>query len=115
MLFTHVKKDNWNLGFGNWHKGKIDDAIISNNQDLIKVINTVAQIASDYLERYPQRCLELKPIDEKRKRLYNHVFRRHFKEIDSIFQIIGFVDNVAEIYSIEKNYDNFELKRKFEK
>lgn len=114
VLFTHIKEDNWNLGFGDWHKGEIDDAIISNNQDLVKVIGTVAQIATDYLEIYPHRCLVIKPIDEKRKRLYNHVFRRHFKEIDTIFKIIGYINGIAENYSFEKNYDSFELKRKFE-
>lgn len=114
VLFTYIKDDIWNLGFGDWHKGNIDHWIVSNNNDLVKVIGTVAKIAYEFLEIHPNRSVEIKPIDEKRKRLYNHIFRRHFSIIEPVFQIIGYKDTVGEYYVPEKNYDSFELKRKFE-
>ena len=51
-------------------------------------------------------------IDEKRNRLYNAVFRRHFKDIEPIFEITGIIKDRKETYSPEKYYERFELKLK---
>ena len=108
-----LDEDNlWNLGFGDWHKGKIDDQVMSNNNDVSKVINTVGKIVYDFFEHYPDRIVSIKPVDEKRKRLYNYVFQRHIIEIEPNFDVIGFIDNKSEVYSAIKNYDSFEIKLK---
>ena len=41
VLFTHLRDNLWNLGFGDLHKGQIDDSIISNNHDIVKLIGTI--------------------------------------------------------------------------
>ena len=54
--------------------------------------------------------------DEKRKKLYNHIFRRHYEDINLLFHITGiYLDSEKEDYSPQKNYDFFRLKRKFVK
>lgn len=119
VVFSPLGKKLWNLGFGDLrYNGDIDDSTVSNNDDLVKVISTVAKIAYEFSDKYPLRRLQIKPVDEKRKRLYNHVFRRHYATISADFDIIGitgFNDSIIEKYSPEKTYNMFELNRKIKK
>ena len=81
VQFDLIDGNLWNLGFGDLNNGLVDDSIITNNQDAHKVIRTVAKIAIDFLAEYPNYTLEITPVDEKRKRLYNGVFQKYFKDI----------------------------------
>jgi hypothetical protein len=112
ILFTYIEDNLWNLGFGDWHKGKVDDSVVTNNQDLVKVISTVAKVAYHFFEDFPERSIEIKAVDERRKKLYNYVFQKHFKEIEPLFQITGFRNNIEELYSPNSFYDSFILKPK---
>ena len=40
IQFTQLESNEWNLGFGDLKDGNIDDLIISNNDDIFKVIKT---------------------------------------------------------------------------
>ena len=116
VVFTPLGKKLWNLGFGDLqYHGYIDDSVVSNNDDLIKVISTVAKITYEFSEKYPLRHLQIKPVDEKRRRLYNHVFRRNYDIIYANFEITG-INNlngiIREHYSPEETYNSFELKRR---
>ncbi len=94
---------------------QIDDSIISNNHDIVKLIGTIAKIVYDFSKAFPLSRIEINPIDEKRKRLYHHVFRRNFDIINADFQVKGVYKGIdeEEDYSPEKIYDFFRLKRKF--
>jgi hypothetical protein len=110
--FTPLTNDDWNLGFGDFKNGEIDDIVMTNNQDVIKVIRTVAQITIEFFKKYPHAIVVIKPVDEKRKKLYNIVFQRHFAEIDALFDIIAYLGIRKEIYHVETIYDSFELSLK---
>jgi hypothetical protein len=112
VLFTPIRNGKWNLGFGDWKNNDIDDKTMSNNQDVVKVIGTVAKVAIEFLEHYPDATLVIKPVDEKRKKLYNIVFQRHFETIKDKFKIIGINGKRRRIYSPEKVFDHFELSLK---
>ncbi len=114
VQFNLIGGQRWNLGFGDWKFGNIDDLVISNNQDAIKVVRTVAKITIDFFEQNPQCIIVINPIDEKRKRLYNFVFKRHFKDIVLIYEVIGLIGKKKENYNPEKFYDSFEIYLKFE-
>ena len=100
----------WNLGFGDLVDGELNDSVISNNHDVLMVIGTVAKIIYIFFAHYPDAEILIRPVDEKRKRLYNIVFQRHFDEISPIFEIIGIRDTIFEPYSVEQNYDFFIIK-----
>ncbi len=114
VQFSVNENNYWNLGFGDWQKGRIDDNIITNNFDVAKVMRTIARIVYVFFEHYPNRTVYIKPVDEKRKRLYNLIFQRHFKEIEPVFELLGAIGNQFEPYSNEENYDFFILKIKSE-
>ncbi len=110
--FTLNDDNTWNLGFGDWRNGNVDGEIITNNHDAMRVIRTVAKATLDFLETYPQKVVTIQAIDEKRNKLYNFAFRRHFKDIEAIFDIIGIMNGEKESYSPEKHYERFEIKLK---
>ncbi len=112
VSFTLLEDNLWNLAFGDVNKGNFDGSIISNNHDLLKIIGTVAKITYEFSATFPLRNIHIKPVDEKRKKLYNHVFRRHYAVINATFQIIGLKNGIEEPYSMGKVYDVFKLKRR---
>ena len=114
VIFSNVGKRLWNLGFGDLDGFDIDDSVVSNNNDVVKVISTVTKIAYDFSENFPFRRLQIKPVDEKRRRLYNHVFRRNYEAINTHFLIIGINGHKRETYSPENYYQHFEINRKLE-
>jgi hypothetical protein len=109
VQFSFTGDNIWNLGFGDLHKGLIDDSIVTNNQDIRKVIQTVAKIAIDFLVQYPNTTLEIKPVDEKRRRLYNGVFLKYLSDIEPLFNVLGTFEGREEVYSPLKSYDSFKI------
>ena len=115
IVFSQFEGNLWNLAFGDIQNGDINDSVVSNNQDIVKIIGTIAKIVYEFSNQYPNRDILINPVDDKRKKLYNHVFRRHFDTIKLDFHVTGISDGVDEDYSPEKVYDIFKLKRKFVK
>ena len=110
IAFTPTDDGKWNLGFGDWQdNGDVDDRVMTNNHDVVKVIGTVAKVTYDFFKKYPDAVVVIDPVDEKRKRLYNFVFQRHYAFISNDFHIIGEKNRVSEVYSTVKMYDLFEL------
>jgi hypothetical protein len=115
IVFTPIGKNLWNLAFGDVIDNDINDSVISNNHDFIKLFGTIAKVTYAFSEQFPSRQIYIEPVDEKRKKLYNHIFRRHYEDIALVFHIKGIYQGVEEDYSPEKFYDIFRLKRKFVK
>ena len=115
IAFTYIENNLWNLAFGDVNHGDIDDSVISNNHDIVKLISTIAKVVYDFSNEYPLRHILIQPVDEKRKKLYNHVFRRNYSDINLVFHITGLIEDNEEDYLPEKFYDKFKLKRKFVK
>ena len=109
VIFTLTKDGKWNLGFGDWRNKDIDDKVMTNNHDVVKVIGTVAKVTYDFFKKYPDAIVVINPVDEKRKKLYNVVFQRHYSFIENDFQIIAQRGELIEGYSPNEMYDSFEL------
>ncbi len=114
VLISHIERHRWNLAFGDVGAGwEIDDKAKTNNNDVVKVLGTIAQAALVFSETYPDRSLMIFPVDEKRKRLYNWVFRRRLTEIQSVFHVFGKHGRRWEAFTYDvEEYDAFELLRK---
>ena len=114
VFISHYEQHRWNLAFGDvgadW---EIDDKAKTNNNDVLKVLGTVAQAALIFSETYPNRSLMIFPVDEKRKRLYNLVFQRRLTEIQLIFHIFGKRGRRWEAFTNNaEEYEAFEILRK---
>jgi hypothetical protein len=113
IIFTPIGNNLWNLAFGDIKNGNIDDAVVSNNHDIVKIFNTIAKVVYEFSAENPNRRIRIRPVDEKRGRLYNHIFRRNYEVISTNFNIIGINKRRKEPYSPEKFYEYFEIIRKF--
>ena len=107
VRFTKMEERFWNLAFGDANEQDFDDLSISNNQDIRKVIQTVANISHLFLETYPKRKIFISPVDEKRKSLYNFVFRHHYEELQNELVIMANSNNIWSAYNPEERADAF--------
>jgi methyltransferase-like protein len=113
VIFTLTHEGKWNLGFGDWQNNDVDDKVMTNNHDVVKVIGTVAKITYAFFEKYPNAVVVIDPVDEKRKKLYNIVFQRYYQVITNDFKIFAQIKGrQKQIYSSKKLYDSFELSLK---
>ena len=109
VWFQYLDEFKYNLSFGDVNNGKFDDRIISNNQDYIKVISTVARIIHLFFDEYPDVIIEIKGVDKKRQRFYNTIFRRRYEEIIPKFTIFGIIKGKKQVYDPNLNFDKFEI------
>ena len=110
VLFQQYKtKNNYNLAFGDVQDGKLSNKVVSNNNDFVKVLSTVAKCAYVFLERNPGTILHIQPVDDRRRNLYNAVFKRHYEALTENFEIWGKRNRRRETYQPQKDYDSFEL------
>ena len=110
VLLQTVGQDRYNLAFGDVQGGEVNDAVISGNNDFVKILSTVAKCVYVFIESHPGAILEIKPVDARRKALYNAVFKRHWQTIEKKFRIMGVIQNqTTEPYSLNTLYDEFEL------
>ena len=114
ISFVQIEESKWNLAFGDLNKGRIDDSIVTDNQDISKVIGTVAKTVYDFFDENPDCTIQIIPVDERRKRLYNYIFQKRIKEIEPRYQIWGLIKGKKSIFSSLKYYDSFEINLKFE-
>lgn len=112
IIFEHLKNRRYNLAFGDVVNNQLDDEVISNNQDFVKVISTVAIAIYEFLERNPKAIIEIDPIDSKRALFYNRIFQRRYIEIILILDVFGVIGKKRERYNPEKLYQEFEIEAK---
>ncbi len=93
--------------------GEINDSTVSNNADLVKLMNTVAQTIYVFTAKFPDRIIYVEPVDERRSFLYHSIFRRHFDVITSVFNLEGMKQSGKwERFQPEKTYLAFRITRK---
>lgn len=110
VVFTEVSENVFNLGFGDLKNGEISDSVVSNNNDLIKVMNTIGAIIYRFIENHPERIIQVEPVDVKRSRLYHTIFRRRIQEINLIFVLQGNkIRDIWEVFETDEIYRKFRL------
>ncbi len=107
-------KDLFNLGFGdkNIQTGKIDDLIISNNNDSDKVLATVVTTLYAFFDKHPNAMVYATGSTKARTRLYQMGIAKYFEEAKEDFEIYGERNNNWEIFEIGTNYNAFIVKPK---
>jgi hypothetical protein len=108
IQFQFVEENRWNLAFGDMQADDWTDNIISDNDDMRLVLQTVANTIYVFLEKYPYREVYIEPLDRQRKILYNRIFQQKWTEIEPIFFVKGMIeDELFEDYSPHKLYNGF--------
>ncbi|MEM1122876.1 MAG: hypothetical protein AAGJ18_20700 [Bacteroidota bacterium] len=113
ILYQPIGKNRFNLAFGDRKGNDIDDKVVSNNGDLIKVVSTVALSVYQFFEDNPTATIEIQGVDMKRLRLYNHIFKRKKTEIETLFILKGDLgDDKLIPVETDQFYTKFVVKNK---
>ncbi len=110
--FSPIPGGWWNLAFGDAREERFDDEAVSNNLDIRKVIQTVANSVHIFLEAYPERQVLIVPVDAKRRSLYNRVFQQHWEDMEQVYSVKGISATEIAPYSAQKLFDAFLVSRK---
>lgn len=114
--FKEISNSTWNLGFGDEKEDGWEDNVISNNDDLRKVLQTVVNAVYEFLNIYPRANILIYPLDYQRKLLYNRIFQIRWQEIEANFIVNGFIEDDIDVsfekYNPKKVFDYFVIKLK---
>jgi len=85
----------YNLGFGdkNEKSGAIDDEVVTNNGDSLKVLVTVASSLYAFTGKFPDAMVFATGSTEARTRLYRIGRSNNLEAIETDFEIFGLVDD----------------------
>ncbi len=112
VLFQHVLGDLYNLAFGDFIDGGLNDKTVTNNNDVAAVLSTVAKSVYDFLEKYPGSRLRIRPVDERRQALYNFVIRSRLEEIKAHFEVFGVENGLKKPFDPKILFTEFELQHR---
>ncbi|MCU0347123.1 MAG: hypothetical protein MUC59_09265 [Saprospiraceae bacterium] len=112
VLFQHVLGNLYNLAFGDFLDGGLNDKTVTNNNDVSSVLSTVAKCVSDFLEKHPGSRLRIRPVDERRRALYNFVIRSKIEEIKTNFEVFGVENGFKKPFDPKILFTEFELRHR---
>ena len=113
VIFQPAYRNRYNLAFGDAEGEDTNDNVISNNHDLLKVMSTIVTIVYYFFDKNPAAMLKIEGVDSKRRRLYNSIFKRKYKDLKEDFQIYGITENrKLEEYNPNQFYQIFEIQKK---
>jgi hypothetical protein len=104
----------YNLAFGDKDlaTGEINDTIVSNNNDSIKILATVVATVYAFTDKYPDTWVYATGSSKSRTRLYRMGLTKYLTEIEQDFDLYG--ETMGEWESFEKGveYEAFLVQRK---
>jgi hypothetical protein len=102
-----------NLSFGDLKvDGSVDDKVISNNRDRDKILATVAAVIVEYTNKYGKVHVHAKGETPMKTRLYQMGINANLKEIESIFYVMGYLNDGWVTFRPGINYSAFLVLRK---
>lgn len=104
----------YNLAFGdkNFDTERLDDKIVTDNDDAEKILATVVAAVYAFADRYPNAWIYATGNTEARTRLYRMGINKYFDTVEEDFDIMGEHQSEWEWYEKGKNYQAFAVRRK---
>jgi hypothetical protein len=105
----------YNLAFGDAHlvTGKLDDEVISNNEDRDIVLATVANTIATFCDHYGNHYIYAEGSTPSRTRLYQMGIAGLWDEISQDFEVYGLNNSNWQAFKpYGVNYEAFLVKRK---
>lgn len=109
VRFLQITDKVYNLGFGDLDEqtGAISDTVITDNKDSLKVLATVASMVYDFYSRYPDKFVLIRGSTPARTRLYQMGIANNWHEIETDFDVFGYINNGWEGFALHRNYEAF--------
>lgn len=113
--FTETNlKDFYNLAFGDKDEttGRINDKVVSNNNDTEKVLATVVAAVFAFTDRYPDAWVYATGSTSARTRLYRMGINKYLEEVEIEFYIFGELEESWLPFEGVTNFEGYVVKRK---
>lgn len=109
-----LENDIYNLAFGDYNEetGKIDDGVITNNNDSQKVLATVASTLYVFTHKHPKVWVYATGSNTARTRLYRRGITANIEEILTDFEVYGLQNEIWQQFKKGQEYEAFLAKRK---
>ncbi|TAF73926.1 MAG: hypothetical protein EAZ53_11005 [Bacteroidetes bacterium] len=109
-----VDKDVYNLAFGDLDiiNNTVNDKIVTNNGDTIKVISSVIQTIPLFFKIHPKATVLFTGSNILRTKLYNRILKMYINDFCDLYEINGIVEGEKSFskFDISKNYNQFSIK-----
>jgi hypothetical protein len=92
--------------------GNISDMIVSNNNDMEKVLSTVIQTFPIFFEEFEQSKIFFRGSTPARTRLYKIIISKYLQVFEQDYLIYGFLNRASELFVKGKNYEAFLISKK---
>ena len=95
VIFSEIEDNVYNLGFGDYDlmTNEIDDKIVSDNGDMVKVIATIVRIALRFFAENPMTYIYIEGSTPLRTQLYNRIINRNYDYLINLYEIHGSKNN----------------------
>lgn len=105
----------FNLGFGDKDAltGGIDDLVVTNNGDSLRVMATVASTIYLFTDEFPDAKVFATGSTKSRTRLYRMGISNNLETITTDFEVYGLIDSTWEDFVPGREYQAFLVERKY--
>lgn len=113
VIFSEIENGKYNLGFGDFDPftNDINDKIVSDNGDMIKVIATVVGIALKFLSENLMTYIYIKGSTPLRTQLYNRILNRNYDDLVASYEIYGSQNDISEAFQKNTPYESFLVRK----
>ncbi len=115
IQFSLVNQNNlYNLAFGdrNYLTGEIDDKVVTDNGDSLKILATVVAALYAFCDKEPEAWVYATGSTAARTRLYRMGITKYYDLVVSDFEIFGQTQSEWESFEKGKDYQAFVVQRK---
>ena len=107
-------KDFYNLAFGDMdiETGKLNDNVVTNNNDTEKVLATVVSAIYAFTDKNPEAWVYATGSTDARTRLYRMGINKYLNEVEEDFEIYGELENNWCVFDKGTDFEGFVVKRK---
>jgi hypothetical protein len=115
VIFSQTHLHNfYNLGFGDKNEitGLIDDEVVTNNGDSVKVLATVASTLYAFTDKFPDAMIFATGTTKARTRLYRMGISNNIETIELDFEVFGLINEKWHPFVKEVEFEAFLVKRK---
>lgn len=115
VKFFEIQENLYNLGFGDFDSftNQVDDKVVSDNGDLIKVIATVISLTVKFLEENPTSLIFFEGSTPQRTQFYQWVINRYYEEMTELIEVYGIKNGESEPFQKTEVYESFLIQKLF--
>lgn len=92
----------FNIGFGDLkNDGTIDDKVVTNNGDIIRVLSTIIHIINDFISEHPNAKIAFAGSTPTRTKLYQRILNTYWSSFGKQYEITALEESTDGIQEVK--------------